>query len=78
MRGNKCNEWEEGERKRREEGRESIRTIGGGKENREKRPTVPGEQGGRVVYWSYVRKRTSESETERERELVHISWDRIL
>lgn len=48
MRGIECKEVGGGRaRKRREEGRESSRTIGGGKEEREKRATSPGEQGGR-------------------------------
>lgn len=36
----------------------------------------PQEQGGRVVL-IVIRQRVSESHTARERELVHISWDRI-
>lgn len=72
MRGIECEEWEEGERKRRErgreEGRESSRTIGGEKEKREKRATSPRERGGREGCLLVIRQNDSERERVREPE----------
>ncbi len=60
----------------RDEGRESSRTIGGGKEEREKKATSQREQGGREAYLLVIRQTVSERVRARS-ELVHISWDRI-
>lgn len=71
-------EWEEGER--RKEGRESSRTIGGERkgeegEDREEsnESTRTATEGGLFIGHTSERERASE----RVRELVHISWDRI-
>lgn len=68
MRGKECKEWEEGERKRREEGRESSRTFGRGKE---KRATSPGERRrreGELFIGNTSGEQASERQRERERD----------
>lgn len=56
---------------RRGEGRESSRTIGGGKEKREKRATSPGErgrrEGGLFIGHTSERKRAGENQRVRDR-----------
>ena len=76
VRGIERKKWEEGGRKRRAEGRESSRTRGGGGgEGESNESTGTGREGGLFIGNTSDRERAGKSQSERE--LVHISWDRI-